>query len=188
MVPRFQAAARALLSIQGLSATEREAVVERLKLGRARAAAAHPEASPTASALTDRAFTWPEFDRWQEFFNSRGTFPARWDGLQTAPAAQTTPAARATYRLRKLDLLFEWLDALTHGAAAFGHYQRQGMRARVVRQGGEGPCPACESFHGHEVRHGDDPMPPFHPGCRCVLVAMSDTPTEERAPRRRRTP
>jgi len=186
MTPRFQAAARVLSGIQGLSATEREAVVDRLKLGRA--AAPRAGSATTSSMPVDRAFTWPEFDRWQAFFSARGMFPARWDGLQAAPEPQTPPAARAIYRLRKLDLLFEWLDTLAHGAAAFGHYRRQGMRARMVRQGGGGRCPACESFNGHEVTPGGAPMPPIHPGCRCVLVAMTEAPPPERRGTRRRSP
>ena len=186
MTLRLQAAAQALSGIQGLSATEREAVVDRLKLGRARAVATHADSATTSSVPVDRAFTWPEFDRWQAFFSARGMFPARWDGLQAAPEPQTPPAARAIYRLRKLDLLFEWLDTLAHGAAAFGHYRRQGVRARMVRQGGEGRCPACESFNGHEVTHGGAPMPPIHPGCRCVLVAVTEAPPEERTGTRRR--
>lgn len=180
MIPRSQAATRALSGIQGLSVTEREAVVERLRLGRAPAAAAQDESATTSIGPAGRAFTWPEFDRWHAFFSASGMFPARWDGLHAVPAPQTPPAASAIYRTRKLDLLFEWLDTLVHGAAAFSHYRRQGVRARIVRQGGAGRCPVCESFNGHEVRHGGDPMPPIHPGCRCVLVAMTEAPHQQR--------
>jgi len=177
---------RTLSGIQGLSPTERESVAERLRDGRACAAAARDESVRTSSVPVDRAFTWPEFDRWQRFFDSCGTFPARWDGLEAVPAPQTAPAAAAIYRTLKLDLLFEWLDTLVHGAVSFGHYRRQGVRARIVRQGDGGRCPACESFNGHEVRLGGAPMPPIHPGCRCVLVAITEESQQERTGTRRR--
>ena len=179
---------RTLSGIQGLSVTEREAVAERLKNGRACAAAARDESAPISAVPVDRAFTWPEFDRWQRFFDACGMFPARWDGLEAAPAPRAPPAEAAIYRTRKLDLLFEWLDTLVHGAVSFGHYRRQGVRARIVLQGDGGRCPACESFNGHEVRLGGAPMPPIHPGCRCVLVAMTEVPDQERPGTRHRSP
>jgi hypothetical protein len=174
------AAVLALSSIEGFSDDEREAVVECLKTGRARVVAAREGPATAVTVLANRAFTWPEFDRWQAIFAASGTFPARWDGLQVVPVPQTSRDARAAYGLRKLDLLFEWLDALTRGAAALGHYTRQGMRARIVRQEAGQRCPVCESFNGHEVRHRRDTMPPIHPGCRCVLMAVTAVPNYER--------
>src|SRR5713101_4981418 len=159
----FDAVALALDSIQGFSADEREAVVEFLKIGRARVAAART-APPAAVTV----------------FAERVTFPARWDGLQVIPPPQTSLAARAAYRLRKLDLLFEWLDTLRRGATALGHYTRQGIRARIVQQEDGLRCPVCESFNGHEVTHGRDTVPPIHPGCRCVLMAVTAAPHDER--------
>ena len=180
MSKRLDAAALALDSIQGFSDDEREAVVEFLKVGRARVAAAREGPARAMTALADRVFTWPEFDRWQGIFAARGACPARWDGLQVAPEPRTPAAACAAYRLRKLDLLFEWLDTLARGAAALGHYTRQGMRVRIVRQEDGQRCPACESFNGHEVRYGRDIVPPIHPGCRCVLMAVTAIPHDER--------
>src|SRR5207247_2305271 len=98
---------------QGLA--RRGAVVECLTTGRARVVAAREGPATAVTVLADRAFTWPEFDRWQAIFAASGTFPARWDGLQVVPVPQTSRDARAAYGLRKLDLLFEWLDALTRG-------------------------------------------------------------------------
>ena len=181
MSKSFDAAALALSSMRGFSDEERRAVVDFLKIGRARVAAVRDGSATALTALADRAFTWPEFDRWQAFFAARGTFPARWDGLQVVPAHETSLATRAAYRLRKLDLLFEWLDTLTRGVTALGHYRRQGMRARIVRQEDGQRCPVCESFNGHEVRSGTDTMPPIHPGCRCVLMAMAATRHDERS-------
>src|SRR5438093_8933853 len=136
---------RTLSGIQGLSVTEREAVAERLKNGRACAAAARDESAPTSAVPVDRAFTWPEFDRWQRFFDACGRFPARWDGLEAAPAARALPAEAAIYRTRKLDLLFEWLATLVHGAVSFGAYRSEGARRRLVLRGDGGGWPADRS-------------------------------------------
>ena len=61
---------------------------------------------------------------------------------------------------------------LTQRPKVLAHYARQGMRARVERQDQRPPCPACDPLNGREVGPGLAAMPPFHPGCRCVLVAM----------------
>jgi hypothetical protein len=100
-------------------------------------------------------------------------------GLHEVPSPGTSPAANAAYRLRKVDLLLEWLDTLRRGATALHHYTRQGMRARIVQQGDGLRCPVCESFNGREVRDGRDTMPPIHPGCRCVLMAATAVPLDE---------
>jgi hypothetical protein len=115
-------------------------------------------------------FSWPEFDRWQAAFAAAGMFPPRWEGLQRVPRAHT-PEAEA-YRLGKRVLFDEWLDMLAHRPAVRAHYDGRGIRARVVRQDERAPCPVCDGFNAREVGPGLDAMPPFHPGCRCVLVAM----------------
>ena len=176
MKKSFDAVASALDSIQGLSDTERETVVEFLNIGRTRAAAAGNVAATAMTALGDRGFTWPEFDRWQAIFAASGTFPARWKGLHEVPSPLASPAASAAYRLRKMDLLLEWLATLPRGVTALQHYTRQGMRARIVQQGDGLRCPVCESFNGREVGDGSGVMPPIHPGCRCVLMAMTAGP------------
>jgi urocanate hydratase len=176
---RVDAVASALGSIQGFSDDEREAVVELLKVGRIRVADGREGPPTVVTTLGSRGFTWPEFDRWHAIFAASGTFPARWKGLHDDPSAQTSPAARAAYRLRKLDLLLDWLDTLRRGAAALHHYTRQGMRARIVQQGDGLRCPVCESFNGREVEQGMGTMPPIHPGCRCVLMAVTDVPFDE---------
>ena len=180
MSDRFDAAALALDSIHGFSDDEREAVVELLRIGRAGLTPPREGSATPLTSLAERAFTWPEFDRWQAFFAARDTFPARWDGLHAVPSPLTPPAALEAYQLRKLDLLFDWLDTLTRRATALGHYTRQGMRARIVRQGDGRRCPVCEPFNALEVTHGSDTMPPFHPGCRCVLMAVNAGPRQER--------
>jgi hypothetical protein len=124
-------------------------------------------------------FRWPDFDRWQAAFAATDVFPARWEGLHRVPPADTPEAE--TYKLRKLALLSEWLEMLAHRSTVRAHYARQGIRARVVRQDARPPCPACDPFDAREVGRELDAMPPFHPGCRCVLVAMDMVPSRRRA-------
>jgi hypothetical protein len=123
-------------------------------------------------------FAWPDFDRWQAAFAAAKVFPARWEGLHRAPPAHT-PEADA-YRLRKLALLVEWRDMLARRSTVHAHFARQGIRARVERQDMRLPCPACEPFNTREVGTEPDAMPPFHPGCRCVLVAIPVEPAGRR--------
>jgi hypothetical protein len=138
---------------------------------------------------TDTAnLAWPDFDRWQAAFAAAHVFPPRWEGLHREPPAHT-PEAEA-YRLRKLALLVEWLDMLARRSTLHAHFARQGIRARVVRQDIRLPCHACEPFNAREVGTEPDAMPPFHPGCRCVLVAIPVEPAGRRRksyarPRRR---
>jgi hypothetical protein len=133
---------------------------------------------PLVTAGPAGDFAWPDFDRWQATFTAIGIFPPRWDGLQCAPPAHTREAA--TYRLRKLVLFDEWLDMLARRPIMLAHYARQGLRARVARQDERAPCPACDPFNAAEIRLEVDALPPFHPGCRCVLVAVPAGPVRRR--------
>ena len=128
----------------------------------------------TASTATTPDFSWPDFDRWQAAFTAAGFFPPRWEGLEQAPPS-CTPEAEA-YRLRKLVLFQEWRDMLARQPRVRAHYARQGIRVRVERQDRYPSCLACDPCNGHEVGHEPDVMPPFHPGCRCVLVAIRARP------------
>jgi hypothetical protein len=123
-------------------------------------------------------FSWPDFDRWQVAFDAAGIFPARWAGLERPPAAHSPDAA--VYQLQKRALFDEWLDLLAHRAIVQAHYARRGIRARVARQDERTPCPACEPFNAREAGPDLDTMPPFHPGCRCVLVAAHPSPAVPR--------
>jgi hypothetical protein len=136
---------------------------------------------PTGLAGATQDFAWPDFDRWQATFAAAGIFPPRWEGLERAPTAHAQDAER--YRLRKLVLYCEWLDMLAHRSVVLAHYARQGIRARIARQDQRPACPACDPFHGCEVGRELDAIPPFHPGCRCVLVA---SPSERPRARMRR--
>lgn len=144
------------------------------------AVAPAPLNGPTLPTMptTLQDFAWPDFDRWQAAFAAAHVFPARWEGLHRIPPADT-PEAEG-YRLRKLALLVEWLDMLARRSTVHAHFARQGIRARVVRQDTRLPCPACEPFNTREVGTEPDAMPPFHPGCRCVLVAIPVEPAGRR--------
>jgi hypothetical protein len=133
----------------------------------------------TSMASTRHDFSWPDFDRWQAAFAAAGCFPPRWEGLERTPPAHSPEAEE--YRLRKFVLFHEWLDMLAQRPVVRAHYARQGIRARVERQDRRPSCPACDPFHGHEVGPDLEGMPPFHPGCRCVLVASHPEPSDRRA-------
>ena len=130
------------------------------------------------TAMATKDFAWPDFDRWQAVFSAAGAFPASWDGLHLVPARGTTEVE--VYRQRKLALFAEWHDMLGHRSVILAHYTRQGIRARIVRQDAELACPACDPFHTREVGSDLDTVPPFHPGCRCVLVALHTAPARRR--------
>jgi hypothetical protein len=126
--------------------------------------------SVAATVAAGRDFSWPEFDRWQAFFTAVDVFPDRWDGLHAAPPHRA--AGAEDYLQRKLALFVEWLDMLAQRTTTLAHYARQGLRPRIARQHAGPPCPACDPFDGCEVGSDLDAIPPFHPGCRCVLVAV----------------
>ncbi len=168
----LDAATSALAGIDGFSDDDREVIVGLLKIRRLRMGPGQGWAPPV-TGLIDRAFMWSAFDRWHAFFTARGAFPARWDGLRVVPGSEAPPAVRAAYRQRKLDLLLEWLDVLGRQASELGRYTKQGRRVRVVRQEDGERCSVCDSVNAHEVGYGSDAMPPLHPGCRCVLMAVT---------------
>ena len=148
--------------------------------------ASPPLTEPAAmvTAVAARDFSWPDFDRWQAAFASAETFPVRWEGLRAAPPPHTREAD--AYQHRKLVLFAEWLDMLARRSIVLAHYARQGIRVRVVRQDAAPACPACDPFHAREAGPGFNAMPPFHPGCRCVLVAMHAPPARRRSRRSER--
>jgi hypothetical protein len=123
--------------------------------------------------LGHREFDWPEFDRWQRFFAAWGARPPMWDGLTAAPLPRAAPDVVLAYRERKLFLLLDWLRGLAarpETRAVVARYARLGVPARVVRQDGRAPCPACERRDRREVGDSSSELPPFHPGCRCLVL------------------
>jgi hypothetical protein len=176
----LDAAAVALASIGGFSDDERKAILAHVEIGHVLVGPGGEGWAPPVTSLVDRGFTWSEFDRWQAFFTARGLFPHRWDGLQVVPTSAESPAMHVTYRLRKLELLLEWLDTLRRQTVDLRHYARQGRGVRIVRQDDGHRCPVCESFNAREVTPGTDATPPLHPGCRCVLMAAMPAAPRER--------
>jgi hypothetical protein len=138
-----------------------------------------PPALTARTVVVAHDFSWPDFDRWQAFFTEGGSFPDRWDGLHVPPPHQTPEAE--VYRQRKLELFSEWRDLLGHRANTLAHYVRQGMRARIARQHEAQDCPVCDPFNAREVEPRLDTLPPFHPGCRCVVLAVHSAPARRRA-------
>ena len=130
-------------------------------------------------AMADTDFAWPDFDRWQAFFAAREAFPVGWEGLQAAPPPHT-PDAEA-YRRRKMDLLSEWLKMLALRSTVLAHYARHGVQARIVRQHAGAACAVCDPFNAGDVGPDLDTVPPFHPGCRCVVVAARPAPVRRRS-------
>lgn len=166
--PRADTVATALAQVQGMSARERAVILHLLSPCQRAVSRSCAELSAQVPMLAGRDFPWPEFDRWQAFFAGCQAFPVRWDGLHVVPAG-LAPESEAYHR-RKLELLLEWLDALARRSAVFAHYARQGVGARVARQ--DDSCPVCAAFVARPVESDADVMPPFHPGCRCVLLAV----------------
>ena len=130
---------------------------------------------PLIDDAATRDLAWPDFDRWQAAFAAAGLFPPRWEGLERTPRSHG-PEAEA-YRQRKFVMFREWLDMLANRPVVRAHYARHGLRVRVERQDQRPSCLACDPFNGREVGSELAAMPPFHPGCRCVLVAMHPQPS-----------
>ena len=128
------------------------------------------ERTATAAPVSTPDFSWPDFDYWQGVFAAAGIVPPGWEGLQRRPPRHAPDVEE--YCQRKLALFNEWLDLLSRRPAVWAHYARRGIRARVVRQDERAPCPACDRFTAGETEPTLNAMPPFHPGCRCVLMAM----------------
>jgi len=165
-----------LARTHGLSREERDAI-----LGLVAGPAAQVEVVDDASLLraaNGRDFDWPEFDRWQALFASRGRFPSLWAGLEFAPYAEAPERVRDAYRRRKLALLIDWLRALATTRieirAAIARYATRGLAAEVVCQSREVACPACGPLHREEVHGVSADLPPFHPGCRCLVLSRPE--------------
>jgi len=166
-------AARALAGTRGFSAEERRAVIDLLRAVSRRDGGADEHRAGLLSRLADRDFVWPEFDQWQAFFAERGAFPPLWEHVRAAPSRQASAEACAAYRVGKLALLLDWLHGLESSRNALAGYARRGIRAAVAKQDEGSHCPVCAPFHNREATDSPGHLPPFHPGCRCLLVAVS---------------
>lgn len=186
----FHHAAIALAQTTGFSLDERQLLLDLLKAATTRGHSVDDLHASVLTRLGSRDFRWPEFDRWQAFFTERWKFPPLWDELKKAPALRAAPQARRTYQERKLYLLLHWLQSLETTRAqsrlALARYAQRGVRAAIVRQGDGAPCPVCDPLHGRAVTDNPRDLPPFHPGCRCLVLGSEAG--EPPAPRKRRPP
>ena len=186
-------AAIALAQTTGFSREERQIVLDLLKEITTRGGAVDDLHAAVVGRLGARDFRWPEFDRWQAFFAEGWRFPPLWEELKKTPALRASPQIRHAYHEQKLYLLLHWLQSLETTRAqtrtALARYAKRGIRAEIARQGNGMPCPVCDPLNHHEVKDSPRDLPPFHPGCRCLVLAISAadevTPGRKRRPPRR---
>jgi hypothetical protein len=185
----FHHAAIALAQTIGFSLEERQIVLDLLKGVTTRGQSVDELHAAVLARLGRRDFRWPEFDRWQAFFAERWKFPPLWDELKKAPAPRSAPQARHAYQEQKLYLLLHWLQSLETTRAqsrlALARYAQRGIRAEIARQGDGAPCPVCDPMNRRPVANNAHDLPPFHPGCRCLVLGISETGAPPAARRRR---
>lgn len=172
-------AATALAQTSGFSAEERQAI---MTLIREQAIWSHAVENPFSSVLREmgaRDFEWPEFDRWHTIFSRRGVFPPSWQGLERRPFRDASFPTWQAYQERKFYLLLDWLHGLiatrAQMRAALARYALRGLRAVIARQSADIKCPACDVLSHEHVRRSSNDVPPFHPGCRCLILATQQT-------------
>jgi len=163
-------AVTALAQTRGFSPEERETILTLL-----RTHAVDQACSVVLAQMGPRDFEWPEFDRWYSVFARRGHFPPLWDGVVRRPCQDDPWPAWQAYQHRKLYLLMDWLHGLavtrSEMRAALTRYAGRGLAAEITRQSAEIRCPACDALNNENVRHHPENVPPFHPGCRCLILA-----------------
>jgi len=170
-------AAIVLAQTTGFSREERQFVLDLLKGIATRGDMVGALHTAVLARLGARDFSWPEFDHWQAFFAERWKFPPLWDELKKAPPLRASPEIRHAYQEHKLYLLLHWIHSLLITRAetrtALSRYARQGLRARIARQGDGAPCAVCDPLNHREVKDNPQDIPPFHPGCRCLVLAIN---------------
>lgn len=179
-------AAIALAQTTGFSREERQIVLDLLKGIATRGEAVGTLHAAVWARLGARDFGWPEFDRWQAIFAEQWKFPPLWDELKKTPTLRASPEIRHAYQEHKLYLLLHWLQSLETTRAqtrtALARYARRGIRAEIARQGDGAPCPVCDPLNHREVKEHLLDLPPFHPGCRCLILAISEVSRAYRRP------
>jgi hypothetical protein len=169
----IRCATTSLARTSGFSPQERQIVIGLVRETVTRGKEFHELPAAELACVEGKDFQWPEFDRWQAFFGKLGKFPPLWDHLQITPGLGTSAEARAAYQEQKFYLLLDWLHGLEITRLALIRYASRGLRAAVTRQDAGAVCPVCDLFNHGEVKAGAE-APPFHPGCRCVIVATTD--------------
>ncbi len=179
-------AAIALAQTTGFSLEERQIVLDLLKGITARGEPVGGLHAAVLARLGARDFGWPEFDRWQTIFAEQWKFPPLWDELKKTPTLRATPDIRHAYQEHKLYLLLHWLQSLETTRAQtrteLARYGSRGLRAKIARQGDGAPCPVCDPLNHREVKDNPQGLPPFHPGCRCLVLAITEPSQAHRRP------
>ena len=160
----------ALAQTRGFSPEERHTILTVL-----RTHAVDQACSVVLAQMGPRDFEWPEFDHWYSVFARRGQFPPLWDGVARRPSQDDRWSAWQAYQHRKLYLLIDWLHGLavtrSEMRAALSRYASRGLTAEITRQSAETRCPPCDALNNENAHHHPENVPPFHPGCRCLILA-----------------
>jgi hypothetical protein len=178
-------AVMALAQTRGFSVEERQTIIALMRTHTVDQACA-----ALLPQLGTRDFEWPEFDRWYGVFARRGHFPPLWDGVARRPCPEDRWPTWQAYRHGKLYLLLDWLHGLVvtraEMRAALARYAGRGLAAQVTRQSAEVSCPACDTQNNESIGHRAENVPPFHPGCRCLILAAPVRARHEDVDPRRR--
>ncbi len=174
----FRYAAIVLAQTTGFSLEERQLVLDLFKGIAKRGEAVGGLHAEVLARLGARDFSWPEFDRWQAFFAERRKFPPLWDELKKTPSLRASPEVRHAYQEHKLYLLLHWIHSLeitrAETRSALARYASRGLRAKIARQGDGAPCAVCDPLNHSEAKDHPQNLPPFHPGCRCLVLAITE--------------
>jgi len=172
---RIEQAESELAQTCGFSRQEREAIIALIGVRTIRNRSEEHAYARVLRQMGARDFEWPEFDRWYGVFAKRGIFPPLWAGLENQPCQAAAEPIRQAYHEHKLYLLIDWLQGLEITRAemrvALARYEKLGVSARITRQAEGSPCPACDPLNHREVKETPADLPPFHPGCRCLILA-----------------
>jgi hypothetical protein len=172
-------AATELAHTRGFSGDERQAIITLISDRMSRSHSVEHAYATVLRQIGPRDFDWPEFDRWYTVFANRGLFPPLWEGLEYRPCRDAPLATRQAYQQRKLYLLVDWLHGLmatrAEMRAALARYALRGLGAQIARQRADITCPACDLLNHENVRRSSKHVPPFHPGCRCLILAILPT-------------
>jgi hypothetical protein len=172
---RVDQAATALAHTRGFSDEERAAIITLISDPTRRNHSVEHAYVTVLRDMGPRDFDWPEFDRWYTVFSKRGLFPPLWEGLQNRPCPDAPSRIRQAYLERKLYLLLDWLHGLmatrAEMRAALARYALRGLGAQIARQRADVTCPACDRPRHEDLQCTPERVPPFHPGCRCLILA-----------------
>jgi hypothetical protein len=172
---RVEQAESELAQTLGFSRQEREAIIALVSVRTLRNRTEEHAYARVLRQMGARDFGWPEFDRWYGVFSKRGMFPPLWEGLEYQPCPAAADSIRQAYHEQKLYLLIDWLQGLEITRAemrvALARYAKLGVSARITRQGEGSPCPTCDPLNHRKVNAEPLDLPPFHPGCRCLILA-----------------